>query len=88
MNTAYLIAICDDKTNALKDVEVWSSPEWQQSRCIPNCRTYVAYTVSATTFSEAKRLLLQSIKDERSRYHYLSHFFEENNEEDNRSARS
>lgn len=68
--TAYLIAICDPKTNAIIKADIWSSPEYRQSRCLPQ-RTYVAYEITADTYQQARDYLEEVIKDQNSRYHYL-----------------
>lgn len=70
-NSAYLIVICDNKTNAIERVEIWSSPEWQQSRCLPDKNVYIAYAVESESFDKGIHDLLQAISWERSRYHHL-----------------
>lgn len=70
MRKAYLIVICDNVTNAVLSAAIWSSPEWEQSRCLDQ-RTYVAYVVSGSSFSEASRELIKSIQNPKSRYHWL-----------------
>ena len=71
---AYLIAIVCDKSHRLTSARIWSSPEWQQSRQIPDCHTYVAYSVMARTFQDGTDRIKEVVADSRSRYHYLSGF--------------
>lgn len=70
MATAYLIVICNTATNVVEQVTIWSSPEWEQSRCLPQ-PTYVAYEVTADDFPDARKKLLQAIQEPKSRYHWL-----------------
>lgn len=59
--SAYLIIICDTKTNAILDVNIWSSPEWEQSRRLKH-PTYIAYQVDdCSSFQEAKTELLSRL---------------------------
>lgn len=67
---AYLIVICDSETNAVQGAAIWSSPEWEQSRCL-NPRTYVAYAVGGADYTDAREKLLQAIAYPQSRYHWL-----------------
>lgn len=61
--TAYLIIICDLETNAILDCQIWSSPEWEQSRRLPQ-PTYIAYQAhSYVSFQDANNHLLEWIKD-------------------------
>lgn len=71
LREAYLIVVCNEVTNAIEEVLIWSSPEWEQSRVLPNVRVYIAYCVSAESFQEAKDALLDTIKNPSNRYHYL-----------------
>lgn len=64
---AYLIAICDPETNAIKGAAIWSSPEWEQSMMLEDY-TYVAWQVDTTIrsgtgapFHAAAKHLLESI---------------------------
>lgn len=83
MYSAYLIVICDHETNAIINAAIWSSPEWEQSRCLPQ-RTYVAYMVSGfQSYSEARRHLIAAIRDIRSRYHWLLQYLDCNKETPN-----
>lgn len=68
---AYLIVICDKETNAIKEADIWSSPEWQQSMVIPDCHTYVAYELSDFSFQTAIIHILYALQDTKFRYHYL-----------------
>lgn len=70
MKHAYLIVICDPKTNAIKEVEIWSSPEWEQSKCL-NDWAYVAYSVRDVTYQLARDGLVASISRPTSRYYPL-----------------
>lgn len=67
---AYLVVICDPITNAILRVEIWSSPEWEQSMCLKE-RTFIAYVVEEETYSKAKELMLFAISIPSCRYHYL-----------------
>lgn len=67
---AYLIVICDKDTNAVKEVTIWSSPEWEQSLCLKD-PTFVAYRVCGKDYSEAKKYLLDTINQPMSRYNWL-----------------
>lgn len=67
---AYLIVICDPIANAILRVEIWSSPEWEQSMCLKE-RSFIAYAVDGETFHEARLSLLEAIKIPSCRYHYL-----------------
>lgn len=74
---AYLVVSCYRMTNAIDSAAVWSSPEWEQSRQLPNMRVFVAYAVlSYESYADARRRLLEHIGDERSRYHYLVSYLE------------
>ena len=70
MHSAYLIVVCDVKTNAVKSARIWSSPEWEQSICIPD-RTFVAYEVKDVDYQSARDALVVTISQPRSRYHWL-----------------
>lgn len=67
---AYLIVICNKETNAVESAAVWSSPEWEQSRCLPQ-PTFVAYEVSGDSFAEAETNLLRAISVPKQRYGWL-----------------
>lgn len=43
----------------------------EQSRCLPDRVTYVAYIVTGDSYGEASKLLLEILQDPRVRYHYL-----------------
>lgn len=60
---AYLIVVCNQQTNAIEDVCIWSSPEWEQSRCLPDKYTYVVYAVHGESFSEAKSEMIRIVRD-------------------------
>lgn len=67
---AYLIVVCDPVTNAPLRADVWSSPEWEQSRCLDE-RTFVLYKVSSfKSYSNAKEMLLEDIALPSMRYHW------------------
>jgi len=70
LKSAYLIIICDPSTNAINHVTIWSSPEWEQSRCLDD-HTYVAYQVKSETYAQARDNLLQEIKQNDHRYNHL-----------------
>lgn len=67
---AYLIVICDKTTNAVIEAAIWSSPEWQQSRCLEH-RTYVAFASGGEDFPTATGNILRYIERPESRYHWL-----------------
>lgn len=68
--TAYLVVICDRESNAVIEAAIWSSPEWEQSLCLPE-RTFVAYQVRAGSFDAASQSLRGAISLPSSRYHWL-----------------
>lgn len=70
MKDAYLIVICNQETNAVEEVTIWSFPEWEQSRCLPEKHVYVLYHIVSVNFSEAKRMLIHIIGKPSSRYHW------------------
>lgn len=76
MANAYLIAICDPTTNTILRTEIWSSPEWEQSRQLAE-RTYVAWRMSGVTFQDAHDRMVAAISDEQCRYHYLYGYLSE-----------
>jgi hypothetical protein len=73
---AYLIVICNEETNQIEEVSIWSSPEWEQSRCIVGKNVYVAYKVNSETFQSAKDALIKEISKDDSRYNYLYDYLE------------
>lgn len=57
--TAYLIVICDKDTHQILDVEIWSSPEWEQSLRLPH-PTYVAFEWrSDESFGKARNQMIE-----------------------------
>lgn len=68
---AYLIVLCNKETNAIEHVSIWSSPEWEQSRCLRGVHTYVAFRVGGSSFDRASKTLIEAIKEPLSRYYYL-----------------
>jgi hypothetical protein len=61
--TAYLIVMCDKKTNAILGADIWSSPEWEQSRRL-DCYTYVAFQHSSTeSYHDARNQLIKTINN-------------------------
>jgi hypothetical protein len=73
---AYLIVICDNVTNAILSATIWSSPEWEQSRCLDQ-RTYVAYATSGPSYAEAKEGIVRAMEHPQSRYHWLLNHLDE-----------
>lgn len=73
LHNAYLIVFCDNNDNALVGADVWSSPEWQQSQCRTDVRTFVALhrASHAEYFGGAMRALIHEISNPDHRYHYL-----------------
>ncbi len=67
---AYLILKCDPVTNAPVGADIWSSPEWEQTRTL-NERTFVVYVVESDTFENAIAYLLWVISNPTCRYHYV-----------------
>lgn len=66
---AYLMVICDMKTNAIKRVAIWSSPEWEQSRRLEDAYTYIAYITNGDSFQEAmNRMFERLLKYDVDRY--------------------
>ena len=57
-NRAYLVVLCDVATNAINEVAIWSSPEWQQSQSLRDYYTYVALESSGTSFEDARANLI------------------------------
>ena len=70
-----MVVICDRETNAILATDIWSSPEWEQSRQLDQ-RVFVAFQVSGHTYHQARELLLKVISDPRNRYNYLMGWFE------------
>lgn len=70
LHTAYLVVICHNETNAIIGAEIWSSPEWMQSRRLIH-RTYVAFEVKAESFQKAIDLMRETIANPLCRYHWL-----------------
>ena len=83
---AYLIVICDNVTNAIISATIWSSPEWEQSRCLDH-RTYVAYATGGTSYAESKEALLKSMEHPKSRYHWLMQYLDERSKPHKRKVR-
>jgi hypothetical protein len=77
MAKAYLIVICDPETNAIRRVEIWSSPEWEQSMCLTDAVTYVAFELTADSYDEARKQLVELLHMPVFRYHWLEKFFNE-----------
>lgn len=73
---AFLVIICNETTNAIEHVVIWSSPEWEQSRCLHK-PTYVAYATEDRDFEAAITEMLKGISDPRSRYYPLYQRLEE-----------
>lgn len=73
--TAYLVVICDKETNAVKSAVIWSSPEWEQSICLPY-PTFVAYEVNGKDYQTARNNLVKGINQPRSRYNWLVKYLE------------
>lgn len=68
---AYLIVVCDRETHQILGVYIWSSPEWEQSRQLPQI-TYVAYQLTShTSFQDGINRIEQVMQEPNSRYGYL-----------------
>lgn len=70
LHTAYLIVICHPVTNVVLGAEIWSKPEWEQGRCLPE-RTYVAWKCVDESYSKAKDNLTKQLEDSSCRYAWL-----------------
>lgn len=70
--SAYLVVICDPTDNSVAEVAIWSSPEWEQSMCLPESRTYVLYTVKSDTYAHAEEALRETIAYPQHRYNWAS----------------
>lgn len=75
LKSAYLIVICNQETNAIEESAIWSSPEWEQSLCLPNKNVFVAYHAEGETFASAKKVMLQLLEIPNFRYSYLKKYF-------------
>ena len=77
MSKAFLVVICDEKTNAPINAEVWSSPEWQQSMFLPEkvfilYETHIANPKKDTIFQHARDELKRHIESKYfTRYHWV-----------------
>lgn len=69
-HSAYLIAICHPVTNVLLGAEIWSSPEWTQSRVLPE-RTFVAFRTYGNSYQAAKDSMLRQLDEPNFRYAWL-----------------
>jgi hypothetical protein len=74
MKTAYLIVICEKKTNSIVSADIWSHPEWEASMTLSNFHTYVAYSVKAETFQKGIDEIRYHISNPSCRYHYLEKY--------------
>lgn len=78
MAHAYLIVICEPETNRVLGAEIWSSPEWEQSRCMDKV-TYVLYHVEVPShkYVDARSALLRTICNPLvKRYHWVLKYLE------------
>lgn len=71
LKSAYLIVICNGDTNAIEEVTIWSTPEWEQALVLKGKMVYVAYQIKMPTFSQAAVALLKDISKVNSRYQHL-----------------
>jgi len=76
LKDAYLIVIYDEVTNAVIRADIWSSPEWEQSRCLTE-RTYVAYRTKGRSFEDARKNVIQAMSHKLSRYHWLLEYLDD-----------
>jgi hypothetical protein len=67
---AYLVVICDPETNRVLAADTWSSPEWGQSRQLPQ-RVYILYQRGGRSYHEAQQSLLEEVARPDSRYHWV-----------------
>lgn len=58
MATAHLVIICNPETNAPICAEIWSSPEWKQSRTLPQ-RVFVLFEVEGENFQKAHDRMME-----------------------------
>jgi len=74
---AYLVVLCNIETNAIESVDIWSSPEWEQSICLP-CAVYLSYiTQQYDSFELARKSIVRQLHEPRWRYHRLLKYFSE-----------
>ena len=73
---AYLIVVTDRHTNAIVSALAWSSPEWEQSLCLPYFRTSVCWVVQGDSYSKAVEILKEEIAKPGNRYHYLHEYMD------------
>jgi hypothetical protein len=71
---AYLVVLCHPDTNIMIRADVWSSPEWDQSRCLEE-RVFVLLIWEGETYQDAKLKMLRLINDQAdvpyARYNYV-----------------
>lgn len=60
IHSAYLVVICDNDSNHILGVEVWSDPPWEKSRSISH-KAFVAYECQGETYAEARGQILESL---------------------------
>lgn len=61
--SAYLVVMCGLESNAILGTAIWSSPEWQQSRCRTDVFCYVALEACGNSFEQAaERLIAEALK--------------------------
>lgn len=69
MFKAYLIIMCDIESNAILGAAIWSSPEWEQSRRLDKCYTYIAYErESHISFQDAKDNMVKYLTNNYNTY--------------------
>lgn len=57
---AYLVVICALESHAIIGSVIWSSPEWEQSRCRTDAYCYVALSSWGDSFEEAAKRLIKA----------------------------
>jgi hypothetical protein len=60
-HTAYLIAICDYETNNIVGADIWSSPEYEQPRCLSKVMTYIVFSMKGESFQKAKDQMIKHL---------------------------
>lgn len=73
---AYLILIQDQQ--GVKSTDIWSSPEWEQSRCLKDQVTSVLFMWRSENFAKAQEELLAQISQPSSRYFWAYTLLKEN----------
>lgn len=68
---AYLCIICNKDNNQIERVEIWSSPEWDQTRVLKDKYCWIAYITEGSSFQEAHDNMIIDLSYPQIRYHFL-----------------